>query len=73
MAKIKNPIKKLLRLYMIKYDIDSFRELAKETGINYQRLRRRLEDPQSLTVYELLAINDALQLTDEDFLKLIKG
>ena len=69
----KSGIKKLLKLYMIVHDIDSFRELAKETGIDYQRLRRRLDDPHSFTVFELLSLNDTLHLTDEDLLKLIRG
>jgi hypothetical protein len=69
----KSGIKKLLKLYMIVHDIDSFRELAKETGIDYQRLRRRLDDPHSFTVFELLSLDDTLHLTDEDLLKLIRG
>ena len=69
----KSGIKKLLKLYMIVHDIDSFRELAKETGIDYQRLRRRLDDPHSFTVFELLSLNETLHLTDEDLLKLIRG
>ena len=66
-------IKKILRLYMIEADIDNFTQLAKETGIDYQRLNRRIADPHSFTVFELLALNDALHFTDEDLLKLIKG
>ena len=58
---------------MIDCDIDSFIELSKRTGIDYQRLRRRLEDPHSFTVYELLALNDILNFSDEDLLKLIRG
>ena len=73
MASTKPNIKKLLKFYMIDYDIDSFRELAKETGIDYQRLRRRLDDPHSFTVFELLSLNDTLHFTYEDLLKLIRG
>ena len=73
MVKQKNGIKKLLQIYMIDCDIDSFIELSKRTGIDYQRLRRRLEDPHSFTVYELLALNDILNFSDEDLLKLIRG
>lgn len=65
--------KKLLKRYMIDADIDNFTQLSKETGIDYQRLNRRIADPHSFTVFELLALNDALHFTDEDLLQLIKG
>ena len=73
MAKVKSPIEKLLWHYMLDYDINSFRQLSKETGIDYQRLNRRLVNPHSFTVFELLALEETLHLTDEDLLKLIKG
>jgi hypothetical protein len=73
MVATKPNIKKLLRRYMIEADIDNFTQLAKETGIDYQRLNRRMADPHSFTVFELLALEETLHLTDEDLLKLIKG
>lgn len=73
MVATKPNIKKLLRRYMIEADIDSFTQLAKETGIDYQRLNKRMADPHSFTVFELLALEETLNLTDEDLLKLIKG
>lgn len=73
MAKVKSPIEKLLWHYMVDYDINSFRQLSKETGIDYQRLNRRLDDPHSFTVFELLALEETLHLKDEDLLKLIRG
>ena len=73
MIKTKQNIKKTLRLYMIEADIESFTQLAKETGIDYQRLNRRIADPHSLTVFEILALDNTLHFTDEDLLKLIKG
>jgi hypothetical protein len=73
MAKVKSPVKKLLKLRMIDCDINSFMELARITGIDYQRLNKRLVDPHSFTVFELLALEETLHLTDEDLLKLIRG
>ena len=73
MAATKQNIKKTLRLYMIEADIENFTQLAKETGIDYQRLNRRIADPHSLTVFEILALDNTLHFTDEDLIKLIKG
>ena len=73
MVATKPNIKKLLRRYMIEADIDSFTQLAKETGIDYQRLNKRMADPHSFTVFELLALEETLHLTDEDLLRLIRG
>ena len=73
MVSTKLNIKKLLRRYMIEADIDSFAQLAKETGIDYQRLNRRIADPHSFTVFELIALDDVLHFSDEDLLILIKG
>ena len=73
MTKAKSPIKKTLMLYMLEADIESFTQLAKETGIDYQRLNRRIADPHSLTVFEILALDNTLHFSDEDLLKLIKG
>lgn len=73
MVSTKPNIKKILKLYMIEADIDSFTQLAKETGIDYQRLNRRIADPHSFTVFELIALDDVLHFSDEDLLILIKG
>jgi len=73
MVSTKLNIKKLLRRYMIEVDLDSFTQLAKETGIDYQRLNRRIADPHSFTVFELIALDDVLHFSDEDLLILIKG
>lgn len=73
MIATKVPIKKLLRRYMIEADIDSFAQLAKETGIDYQRLNRRIADPHSFTVFEIISLDDVLHFSDEDLLLLVRG
>jgi hypothetical protein len=74
MKAAKSDIKKMLLLYMIQADIGtSFLELARQTGIDYQRLNKRLADPHSFTVFELISLNDVLHLNDEDLLKIIRG
>lgn len=72
MIATKVPIKKLLRRYMIEADIDSFTQLAKETGIDYQRLNRRMADPHSFTVFEIISLDDVLHFSDEDLLLLVR-
>ncbi|WP_173431967.1 hypothetical protein [Sharpea azabuensis] len=73
MAVTKPNIKKMLRLYMIEADINNFSELSRETGIDYQRLNKRIADPHSFTVFELISLDDVLHFDDEDLLKLIRG
>ena len=73
MVSAKPNIKKILKLYMIEADIDNFTQLAKETGIDYQRLNRRIADPHSFTVFELISLDDVLHFSDEDLLILLRG
>lgn len=73
MKETKTSIKKLLKRYMLDADLDSFTQLSKETGIDYQRLNRRIADPHSFTVFELISLDDVLHFDDEDLLKLIRG
>ena len=73
MVSTKTNIKKILKLYMIEADIDNFTQLAKETGIDYQRLNRRIADPHSFTVFEIISLDDVLHFSDEDLLLLVRG
>ena len=73
MIATKMPIKKLLRRYMIEADIDNFTQLAKETGIDYQRLNRRIADPHSFTVFELISLDEVLHFENDDLILLIRG
>jgi hypothetical protein len=73
MVSTKPNIKKILKLYMIEADIDNFTQLAKETGIDYQRLNRRIADPHSFTVFEIISLDDVLHFSDEDLLLLVRG
>lgn len=71
MVKTSFSFKKLLRAKMVECDIDNFKELAKQTGIDYQRLRVRIEDPGSLRVFELRALKKVLDLEDSDILTVV--
>ena len=72
MNKQKNPIKKLLKRYMLDCDIDTFKDLAKDVGMDYQTLRDRLVRPELFRAYEIRALNETLHFSDEDLLNLIK-
>ena len=58
---------------MVEADLDCFTELARETGIDYQRLNRRIADPHSFTVFEITSLDDVLHFSDEDLLLLVRG
>lgn len=58
---------------MIDYDIDSFRDLAKETGIDYQTLLDHIARPELFRQWEIKVLDEVLKFSDEDLLKLIRG
>ena len=68
----KNPIKKTFKRYMLECDIDTFKDLAKSVGMDYQTLRDRLIRPELFRAYEIRALNEILHFSDEDLLNLIK-
>lgn len=73
MAKVKSPIKKLFKQYMINADLDSFSELSRQSGIDYQTLNVRIKSPGTFRIYEIRQLNELLQFSDEDLLQLIRG
>lgn len=70
---MKNPIKKLIKHYMLDNDINSFTELSKLTGLCRQTLYDRIDNPESFRVFEILALDEYLHFSDEDLVKLIRG
>lgn len=72
MAKKQNNLKKLLRRYMVDLDIDSFKDLAKDTGIDYQTLLDHIARPELFRRFEIKALDDVLHFEDEDLLRLIR-
>lgn len=65
-------VEKFLDLQMIQNDIPSKMALSKMTGIDYQRLNKRLKAPLSMTLSELDALSDTLNLNEESFMDFIK-
>ena len=74
MSTTKPNIKKLLKRYMVEADVNSFLELSKITGIDYQRLNNtRLKNPETFRVFEIRELIKALNLTDEDIINIVRG
>ena len=73
MVSTKPNIKKLFKRYMIEADIDSFSELSRQSGIDYQTLNVRIKDPGTFRVYELNRLDELLQFSEEDLLLLVRG
>ena len=66
-------MKWLLKKYMVEQHIDSLAELSNRTGIARRTLYDRIQDPTTIKVFELVALNDVLHFADEDMLRLAKG
>ena len=66
-------MKWLIEEYRVRQHIESIEELALRTGIDVQRLRRRIKDPGSLKMFELKALDKILHFSNEDLVKILKG
>lgn len=66
-------MKWLIKKYMIDAHIDSMIELAKRTGMSKFTLYDRIANPQSLRLFELMALDKILNFSDEDLCKLARG
>ena len=73
MTVTKPSTKKLFRRYMNEVDIESFLELSRQSGIDYQTLNSRIKDPGMFRVCELRRLDDILHFSDDDLLILIRG
>jgi hypothetical protein len=63
----------LIKKYMAQQHIESYDELANETGIQARTIYNRLNDPRKLRAFEIDALDSVLHFADEDLLKLVKG
>ena len=66
-------MKWLIEEYRVHNHIESVDELAQRTGIDVQRLRKRIKDPQTIRLFELKALDRILHFRDEDLLRIVKG
>lgn len=63
----------MLSGYLVQNHIESFRDLAKMTGIKYKTLLEHIASPENFRMYEITAIDKVLSLRDEDLLILVRG
>lgn len=63
----------LIKKYMCEQHIESIAELAKLSGMTRRILYDRINNPETLRLYEVTALDGILHFTDEDKLKLISG
>lgn len=66
-------MKWLIKRYMLDARIESFVELSKRTGISKRTLYDRLNDPSTLKIFELKALDEVLHFRDDDIVKLMRG
>lgn len=71
---MKNEVQKLVNKYMIDRNYErGLKELSERTGIKYLRLQKHLQDPEAMRMFELLAMDDELDFTDEDLVFMIRA
>ena len=64
-------VKWIFKKYMDAKHIEDFRALAKLTGIKYQTLLDHINDPGLFRGFEIKELNNVLQFSSEDLVKII--
>ena len=65
-------VSKFIEIQMVQNDIPNKMELSRVTGIDYQRLNRRIKAPSAMTLSELGSLSVALNLDSEGLLEFLK-
>lgn len=68
-----NEFMKTIKKKMIDAGIDNFKELAKAIGMKYDTFLVRMKDPGSFRTYEIRALVECLNLSNEDIIDLVRG
>lgn len=72
-SNVSSSVRWMLSGYLVQNHIESFRDLAKMTGIKYKTLLEHIASPENFRMYEITAIDKVLSLRDEDLLILVRG
>jgi hypothetical protein len=71
---MKNQTRKIIDKYIaIKGYERGLKELSEKTGIKYLRLQEHIKSPWLFRTFELKAIAEELDMSDEDLVLLIRG
>lgn len=73
MRRQQSPTAWMLKNYMNRIHMQSFTELAAETGIEYRNLMNRINNPAMFRVYEIRSLVEVLGLNDDDLNCLVRG
>lgn len=65
-------LEKFLKFQMLQNDIPDKTELARQTGIDYQRLNRRIKAPSSLTLSEIAALCSVLNFSEDTLMEFLR-
>ena len=68
-----NDFKWAVKTRMCAKHIPTLWELSKITGIGYQTMRAHLDHPERMKLFEVIALNEALEFEDGDLLNLLRG
>lgn len=63
----------MLKKYMTEAHINTFKDLAEETGIEYRTLMNHIENPKLFRILELRSLDEVLKIDPEDLIVLVKG
>ena len=66
-------MKWLIKQYMAAQHIESISELAKLSGLSRRLIYDRINDPKTIKIYELIALDEILHFSNEDLLFLLRG
>ena len=72
-SKTKDSVRWMLKRYMSTKYIETFQELAEQTGIKYQTLNAHVKAPEQFRAYEIKALDKILMFEDKDLLRLVRG
>ena len=65
-------MKWILRDYMNRARIESFRELASRCGLEYRTLMNHIADAGKFRLYEIEALDEVLKFEDKDLIKILR-